>query len=145
VIAAPLTTDRSIAQSLHNLRTFRPSRRALYRRGSQWRRQTPIHHPQRADLKTVPVAQGRAHEPRQRAALGSGDALIFLHADTAPITTTVIIAAIGIALPFTSLGGLLGFLALPPAYWIALFLLLMCYVVLTHFVKTWFIRRIGLS
>ena len=66
-------------------------------------------------------------------------------ASTALITTTIIIAAIGIALPFSSLGGLLGFVPLPPTYWIALGLILPCYVVLTHFVKTWFIRRFGLS
>jgi P-type Mg2+ transporter len=66
-------------------------------------------------------------------------------ASTALITTTVIIAAIGMALPFTSLGGFLGFVPLPPAYWLALGLILMSYVVLTHFVKTWFIRRFGLS
>ena len=66
-------------------------------------------------------------------------------ASTALITTTIIIAAIGIALPFTSLGGFLGFVPLPPPYWLALSLILMSYVVLTHFVKTWFIRRFGLS
>ncbi len=31
------------------------------------------------------------------------------------------------------------------AYWIALCLILLSYVILTHFVKTWFIRRFGLS
>jgi Mg2+-importing ATPase len=66
-------------------------------------------------------------------------------ASTALIMTTIIIAAIGIALPFTWLGGFLGFVPLPPTYWIALCLILMSYVVLTHFVKTWFIRRFGLS
>jgi Mg2+-importing ATPase len=66
-------------------------------------------------------------------------------ASTALITTTIIIAAIGIALPFTWLGGFLGFVPLPPAYWIALSLILVWYVILTHFVKTWFIRRFGLS
>ena len=40
------------------------------------------------------------------------------------ITTTIVIAAIGIALPFTWLGGFLGFVPLPPAYWIALCLVL---------------------
>ena len=39
-------------------------------------------------------------------------------ASTALITTTIIIAAIGIALPFTWLGGFLGFVPLPPAYWV---------------------------
>jgi P-type Mg2+ transporter len=66
-------------------------------------------------------------------------------ASTALITTTIIIAAIGIALPFSGLGGFLGFVPLPPAYWIALCLILLSYVILTHFVKTWFIRRFGLT
>ena len=66
-------------------------------------------------------------------------------ASTALIATTIIIVAIGIALPFTWLGGFLGFVAPPPAYWIALSLILLSYVILTHFVKTWFIRRFGLS
>jgi P-type Mg2+ transporter len=66
-------------------------------------------------------------------------------ASTALITTTIIIAAIAIALPFSWLGGFLGFVPLPPAYWIALCLILMSYVTLTHFVKTWFIRRFGLN
>ena len=66
-------------------------------------------------------------------------------ASAALITTTIVIAAIGIALPFTWLGGFLGFVPLPPTYWIALCLILVSYVILTHFVKTWFIRRFGLS
>ena len=66
-------------------------------------------------------------------------------ASTPLITTTIIIAAIGIALPFTSLGGFLGFVPLPPAYWIALFSYPDELCVLTHFVKTWFIRRFGFS
>jgi hypothetical protein len=80
-------------------------------------------------------------------ALGEIACLAFLEsrASTALITTTIVIAAIGMALPFTSLGGFLGFVPLPPAYWLALNLILMSYVVLTHFVKTWFIRRFGLS
>ena len=49
-------------------------------------------------------------------------------ASTALITTTIVIAAIGIALPFTWLGGFLGFVPLPPAYWIALCLILLSYV-----------------
>jgi Mg2+-importing ATPase len=66
-------------------------------------------------------------------------------ASTALITTTIVIAAIGIALPFSWLGGFLGFVPLPPTYWIALCLILLSYVILTHLVKTWFIRRFGLS
>jgi Mg2+-importing ATPase len=67
------------------------------------------------------------------------------HASTELIATTLLIAAIGIALPFTGLGHALGFKALPDGYWIALALMLVSYVVLTHFVKTWFIRRFGMN
>jgi P-type Mg2+ transporter len=66
-------------------------------------------------------------------------------ASTALIATTLTIAAIGIALPFTPLGHALGFKNLPNTYWIALALMLFSYVVLTHFVKTWFIRRFGMN
>jgi P-type Mg2+ transporter len=66
-------------------------------------------------------------------------------ASAALITTTIIIAAIGMALPFSSLGGFLGFVPLPRAYWIVLCLILIGYVILTHFMKTWFIRRFGLN
>jgi P-type Mg2+ transporter len=66
-------------------------------------------------------------------------------ASTALITTTIVIAAIGIALPFSWLASFLGFVPLPPAYWIVLGLILPSYVILTHVVKTWFIRRFGLS
>jgi P-type Mg2+ transporter len=66
-------------------------------------------------------------------------------ASTALIVTTIIIAAIGIALPFSSIGGFLGFVPLPPAYWIALGFILPGYAILTHFMKTWFIKRFGLS
>jgi Mg2+-importing ATPase len=66
-------------------------------------------------------------------------------ASTALITTTIVIAAIGITLPYSWLGGFLGFVPLPPTYWIALCLILPSYVILTHFMKTWFIQRFGLS
>jgi Mg2+-importing ATPase len=66
-------------------------------------------------------------------------------ASNALIATTILIAAIGMALPFTPLSGFLGFVPLPPAYWIALGLIIPSYVVLTHLMKTWFIRRYGLS
>ena len=61
------------------------------------------------------------------------------------IATTLIIAAIGIALPATALGRALGFKVLPSGYWIALALMLLSYIALTHLVKTWFIRRYGMN
>ena len=61
------------------------------------------------------------------------------------IATSLIIAAVGIALPFSWFGGTLGFVPLPPTYWIYLGLILVSYAVLTHLVKTWCTRRFGLS
>jgi P-type Mg2+ transporter len=66
-------------------------------------------------------------------------------ASTALIATTVIIGAIGIALPFSWLGGFLGFVPLPPIYFIALFMILLGYVILTHLMKMWFVRKFGLD
>ena len=66
-------------------------------------------------------------------------------ASTALITTTLIIAAVGMALPYSWLASFLGFVPLPPTHWIAVGLILPSYVILTHVVKTWFIRRFGLS
>jgi P-type Mg2+ transporter len=66
-------------------------------------------------------------------------------ASGALITTSLIIAAVGIAIPFTWLGTFLGFIPLPPTYWIGLFLILLGYAVLTHLTKTWFVHRFGLD
>jgi P-type Mg2+ transporter len=54
---------------------------------------------------------------------------------------SVVIMAIGIAIPFTRLGSYLGFTMLPPLYWPLLGLTLLCYVVLTQLVKTWLLGR----
>ena len=66
-------------------------------------------------------------------------------ASVALIATSLIIAAVGIAIPFTWLGTFLGFVPLPPLYWIALLSILVSYAVLTHLMKTWFVRRFGLD
>jgi Mg2+-importing ATPase len=66
-------------------------------------------------------------------------------ASAALITTSLVIAAVGIAIPFTWLGTFLGFIPLPPTYWPALLLILLSYAVMTHLTKTWFIRRFGLD
>jgi Mg2+-importing ATPase len=66
------------------------------------------------------------------------------HASPALISTTIIICAIGIALPFTWVGSALGFTPLPWLYWPLVVATLLSYAVLTHFVKVWFIRRWGL-
>ncbi len=57
------------------------------------------------------------------------------------ILTSLAIVAIGAWLPFSPLASALGFVALPPLYWLFLLAMLVCYVVLTQVVKGWFIRR----
>jgi Mg2+-importing ATPase len=65
-------------------------------------------------------------------------------ASAALMTTTVIICLIGIVLPYTSVGRILGFQALPWAYWPLLAAMLGLYAVLTHWAKTRFVRRWGM-
>jgi Mg2+-importing ATPase len=60
------------------------------------------------------------------------------------IAATLIICAIGIALPFTPLGATLGFVPLPGLFWPIVASFLLSYAILTTLVKTWFIRRWGL-
>ncbi len=66
------------------------------------------------------------------------------HASPALITTTIIICAVGIMLPFTWAGSALGFTPLPWLYWPLVGAMLLAYAILTHVVKVWFIRRWGL-
>ena len=61
------------------------------------------------------------------------------------MATTVLIVAIGCALPFTALGRALGFTALPGGYWFALAAMMLSYVLLTQLAKTWFVRRFGMN
>ncbi len=57
------------------------------------------------------------------------------------ILTSIIIVAVGAGLTVSPLAGALGFVALPPRYWLLLAVILVCYVVLTQLIKTWFYRR----
>jgi Mg2+-importing ATPase len=57
------------------------------------------------------------------------------------LLTSGVIMAIGVALPFTSLGRYLGFTALPALYWPYLALTLLGYVLLTQGVKAWLLRH----
>jgi Mg2+-importing ATPase len=56
-------------------------------------------------------------------------------------TTTLIIMAIGAYLPFSPLAAALGFVPLPPRYWLLLLLTLVCYLALTQLVKVWLLRK----
>ena len=55
--------------------------------------------------------------------------------------TSVLIVAIGGYLPYSPLAKWLGFVPLPPLYWLLLLGMLLCYVVLTQVVKAWFVRK----
>jgi Mg2+-importing ATPase len=59
------------------------------------------------------------------------------------ILTSIIIVAVGAWLTVSPLADTLGFVPLPPLYWGLLAVILVCYVVLTQLVKTWFYRRYG--
>jgi Mg2+-importing ATPase len=65
-------------------------------------------------------------------------------ASAALVTTSIIIACIGIALPLTPVGAALGFIPLPWLYWPLVTSMLVAYGLLTHFVKVWFVRRWGM-
>lgn len=61
---------------------------------------------------------------------------------TAPVLAlTSLIMVIGIAIPFTSAAGLIGFQALPLIYFPFLLLILGSYCMLTQLVKRWFIQK----
>jgi Mg2+-importing ATPase len=55
--------------------------------------------------------------------------------------TTILIMAIGAYLPYSPLAIPLGFVPLPPLFWLILLATLLCYVGLTQLVKTWLIRK----
>ncbi len=57
------------------------------------------------------------------------------------IVTTVAVMLVGVSLPFSPIGPLLGFTPLPLLYWPLVTLILLGYVVLTQVVKTWLLRK----
>ena len=59
--------------------------------------------------------------------------------------TSLLICAVGIALPNISwVREALHFTELPPLYWAFIGGFLLSYAVLTHIVKSWFVRRWGM-
>jgi Mg2+-importing ATPase len=64
-------------------------------------------------------------------------------ASKALLFASLAIVAVGAFLPYSPLAGALGLVALPPLYWLLLAGMLVCSVLLTQVVKTWFIRRFG--
>jgi Mg2+-importing ATPase len=57
------------------------------------------------------------------------------------LATSVVVATVGVALPFSPLGHYLDFLPLPQLYWPLLAAMMLGYVVLTQLVKTWLFSR----
>ena len=55
--------------------------------------------------------------------------------------TTILIMLIGAILPYSPLAAPLGFVPLPPLFWLILLGTSLCYVGLTQLVKTWLIRK----
>ncbi len=66
-------------------------------------------------------------------------------ASTPLLFTSFVICAIGTWLPFSPFAHSLGFVDLPTLYWPCLFFIIGGYLVMTHFVKMWFIKRFGWS
>ena len=59
--------------------------------------------------------------------------------------TSLAVCALGVWLPYSPVAHALGFVPLPPLYWLYLLAMLIGYLVLTHLMKTWFHRRFGLD
>ena len=59
------------------------------------------------------------------------------------IISSLVIVAVGAWLPFSPLAATLGFEPLPALFWFFLLIMLVCYVVLTQIVKTWFYHKYG--
>ena len=71
--------------------------------------------------------------------------LIESRASGALIATSLTICAVGVWLPYSPFAAQLGFTPLPAMYWPIIAAMLLTYLTLTHFVKTWFHRRFGLD
>jgi Mg2+-importing ATPase len=55
--------------------------------------------------------------------------------------TTLLIMCVAAYLPISPLADFLGFVSLPPLYWLLLVLTLVCYLGLTQVVKTWLLKK----
>lgn len=65
------------------------------------------------------------------------------HASWPLIATSLLVVLVGVWLTVSPLAATLGFVPLPPMYWLYLLAMMLCYALLTQGVKTWFIRRFG--
>ena len=65
------------------------------------------------------------------------------HASWPLIATSLLVVLVGVWLTVSPLAATLGFVPLPPMYWLYLLAMMLCYALLTQGVKTWFTRRFG--
>ncbi|MEI6350631.1 MAG: magnesium-translocating P-type ATPase [Verrucomicrobiota bacterium] len=61
------------------------------------------------------------------------------------LMTTLLVMGVSVALPYTPLAAYLNFVPLPAIYWAWIAGFLLCYSVMTHFVKVWFHRKYGID
>jgi Mg2+-importing ATPase len=67
-------------------------------------------------------------------------------ASPALILSTVIIIAVGSAIPYIPpVAAYLGMVPLPPVFWLFILATILCYVTLTHSVNAWFARKFGID
>ncbi|MBO9701751.1 MAG: cation transporting ATPase C-terminal domain-containing protein [Sporocytophaga sp.] len=59
--------------------------------------------------------------------------------------TTLLVLIAAIYIPFSPIGTILGFHALPPVYFLYLIALIGGYMAITQVIKTWLIRKYGFS
>ncbi len=59
------------------------------------------------------------------------------------IFTSLLITTLGLALPFSFLAKPLGFVAPPPSYFLALFVIVSAYLLTVQVVKNWFVKQYG--
>jgi Mg2+-importing ATPase len=57
--------------------------------------------------------------------------------------SSLLILMVGTWLTVSPLAATLGFVPLPPLFWLFLAIMLLCYAGLTQLVKTWFVHRYG--
>lgn len=59
------------------------------------------------------------------------------------ILNTLVVLAVAVGVVFSSFAGLFGFVALPPLYFVILFIMLVTYLSLVQIVKTWVVKKYG--
>jgi P-type Mg2+ transporter len=59
------------------------------------------------------------------------------------LLTSLAIVGVGIYLPYSPIAGALGFVPLPPIYWLYLVGMMITYMLITQGIKTWFYKKYG--